>query len=137
MGTVARARQLRREMSLPEVLLWQQLRRKSTGLKFRKQHRVPPYFVDFYCAAAKLAIEVDGTAHDMGDRPERDIERDAFLRSKGIETLRILASEVLADPVDIAEGIAALCHEKIASRRSSPSRSDGEVAAASAADGGE
>ena len=109
MGTVARARQLRREMSLPEVLLWQQLRRKSTGLKFRKQHRVPPYFVDFYCAAAKLAIEVDGIAHDMGDRPERDELRTAWLEEQGLRVVRIEAREVLRDPDEIAQAIVTVC----------------------------
>jgi very-short-patch-repair endonuclease len=63
------ARRLRRTMSLPEVLLWTQLRGKPLGIKFRKQHPVGDYVVDFYCAEKQLAVEIDGIAHDMGDRP--------------------------------------------------------------------
>ncbi|MEZ5693883.1 MAG: DUF559 domain-containing protein [Altererythrobacter sp.] len=110
--TVQRAKVLRRTMSLPEVLLWREL--KGADLKFRKQHPVGPFVVDFYCAAAKLAIEVDGLAHDMGNRPERDIERDQFIRERGIEVLRIPASEVLGNPNAVAEGIVALCRERVA-----------------------
>ena len=99
------ARRLRREMSLPEVLLWRELRGASSGLRFRKQHPIPPYYADFYCAAARLVIEIDGIAHDMGDRPERDAERNRFLDERGYKVLRIPASEVLANPGCIAENI--------------------------------
>src|SRR3546814_18208556 len=62
------ARRLRREMTLPEVLLWQRLKGRSQGFKFRKQHPVGIVVLDFYCAAKRTAIEIDGTVHDMGDR---------------------------------------------------------------------
>ena len=105
----AKARRLRRSMSLPEGLLWRELRRKTGGVKIRRQHPVGPYVVDFYCAAVKLAIEIDGIAHDMGDRSERDAKRDKFLREQAIETLRIPAKDVLASPADVAEAVAAIC----------------------------
>jgi very-short-patch-repair endonuclease len=82
-------------MSLPEVLLWQQLRRRQTGPKWRKQHPAGPYDLDFYCDAAKLCVEVDGEGHERGNRPARDARRDAWLAEQGITTLRIPASEVL------------------------------------------
>jgi very-short-patch-repair endonuclease len=91
------ARKLRREMSLPEVLLWEQLRAAKQGMKFRRQHPIGPYVADFYCSAAKLVIEIDGEAHDRGDRPERDIVRDAAMRNAGYEVLRISAADVLKD----------------------------------------
>ena len=112
--TVSKARQLRREMSLPEVLLWRELKGTAGGMKFRKQHPVGPFVVEFYCATVKLAIEVDGIAHEMDDRPERDAMRDAFARDQGIETIRVPASQVLATPVDAAEAIGALCLERLA-----------------------
>ncbi|HEX8527090.1 endonuclease domain-containing protein [Allosphingosinicella sp.] len=62
-------------MSLPEVLLWQQLRGEPAGLKFRRQHPTGPYDIDFYCSDARLAIEVDGEGHNRGDRPARDMAR--------------------------------------------------------------
>ncbi len=60
-------------------------------------HASGPYVLDFFCPAAKLAIEVDGEAHALGDRPVRDRLRDAFLAEQGIETLRIGARSVLID----------------------------------------
>jgi len=68
--TVRKARGLRRDTSLPEVLLWRELR--QSDVKFRRQHPIGPYVADFYCAAAKTIFEVDGIANNMGDRPEHD-----------------------------------------------------------------
>ena len=106
--TVRQARQLRRDMSLPEVLLWQQLRLQS-DVKFRRQHPLGPYVLDFYCAKAKVAVELDGIAHDMGDRPERDLARDAWLAQQSVEALRIPAADVLASPVGVAEALVRYC----------------------------
>jgi very-short-patch-repair endonuclease len=103
--TILKARELRKSMSKPEIMLWQQLRRKPLGIKFRRQHPFGPYILDFYCPSAKLAIEVDGMAHDMGDRPERDERRERNLSQQGIETIRISAEEVLHDPADVADRI--------------------------------
>jgi very-short-patch-repair endonuclease len=94
-STLVRARKLRREMSLPEVLLWMQLKERPGGLKFRKQHPFGHYVADFYCDAVKLVIEVDGVSHDMGDQPQFDERRDAYFLSHGIRTLRIAAVDVL------------------------------------------
>ncbi|MFT5330768.1 MAG: very-short-patch-repair endonuclease [Parasphingorhabdus sp.] len=103
--TILKARELRKSMSKPEIMLWQQLRRKPLGIKFRRQHPFGPYILDFYCPSAKLAIEVDGMAHDMGDRPEGDERRERNLSQQGIETIRISAEEVLHDPTDVADRI--------------------------------
>jgi very-short-patch-repair endonuclease len=105
----AGARRQRRAMSLPEVLLWRLLRGQPQGLKFRRQHPVGPYVIDLYCAAAKVGIEIDGIAHDMGDRPKRDARRDVFLAEQGIRVVRIPAREVLADVGKVASSIVALC----------------------------
>ncbi|KHK89696.1 hypothetical protein LK12_20340 [Novosphingobium malaysiense] len=92
-----RARKLRSEMSLPEGLLWRALRKHPDGLKFRRQHPSGAYILDFYCADARLAIEVDGMVHGMGDNPDRDDARDRWFASAGIATLRIPASAILDD----------------------------------------
>ena len=90
--TFARARRLRREMTLPEVLLWRHLRRKAVdGLRFRRQHPIGNCVLDFFLPSARLAIEVDGLAHAMGDNPARDARRDAWLASRGVRVLRIPA----------------------------------------------
>ncbi|MXO69097.1 DUF559 domain-containing protein [Altererythrobacter marinus] len=124
-------------MSLPEILLWQQLRGSPRGIRFRKQHAAGPYALDFFCARANLAIEIDGLAHDMGDRPARDEDRDAWLRERRVETLRIPAREVMTDAVQVAEGILALVEERLMAMgkkappsslrdATSPSQVDGE-----------
>lgn len=109
--TVRRARNLRGGMSLPEVLLWRELRKRPGGFKFRRQHPVGPYIGDFVCLAARLVIEIDGEAHDRGDRPERDENRDAWLAEKGYRTMRIAAREVLSDLESVIEGIVTQCRE--------------------------
>ncbi len=100
------AKGLRQQMSLPEVLLWKAIKgRKLNGLQFRKQHPVGPYILDFYCDAEKLAVEVDGGVHGFGDRPERDERRDAWLLERGVRTLRLSASLILADVDDATRTI--------------------------------
>ena len=69
--------------------------RETPGLPaFRRQHPMGPYVLDFYCAKARLAIEIDGIAHDMGDRPQRDLRRQGWLEAQGISVVRIPASEL-------------------------------------------
>jgi very-short-patch-repair endonuclease len=94
-------------MSLPEVLLWQRLKGSPQGIAFRKQHPIGGYRVDFYCPAAKLVIEVDGAAHDMGDRPKRDTERTKLLEAKGYQVTRISAADVLRDADAAAQSIVS------------------------------
>ena len=110
----ATARRLRRTPTLPEGLLWRELRRQAGGVKIRRQHPVGAYVIDFYCAKAKLGIEIDGMAHDMGDMPARDERRAAFLSEQGITLLRLPAREVLADPLQAAETIVDACRARIA-----------------------
>ena len=108
----ASARRQRRKLTLPEGLLWRELRRKRGGVKFRKQHPLGKLALDFYCAEVKLAVEIDGKSHDMGEGPRRDEERDAFVRSQGIDVVRIPAKHVLASPSEVAEAIIAICKER-------------------------
>jgi very-short-patch-repair endonuclease len=112
-GSVAQARKLRKTMTLPEVLLWRLLKGQPMGVKFRRQHPSSRIGMDFYCSDARLVIEVDGFAHDTGERPQRDANRDAFLRSKGLDTMRIPAAEVIEDAVAVAEGILALVKSRL------------------------
>jgi len=105
---VSAARKLRREMSLPEGLLWRALRGEKTGVKFRRQHPVGPYVVDFYCRVASLVVEVDGEAHERGDRPQRDMLRDRFLEENGYRVTRVNAAEVLRDLDAVVTSIVAL-----------------------------
>ena len=115
--TARLARVLRKEMSLPERLLWSRLRLKPNGLKFRNQHPSGAFVADFYCHQRRLIIEIDGIAHDMGDRPLVDDERDAWFRARGLEILRIPARDVLADPDAVAQSIVSYCAANAAADR--------------------
>jgi very-short-patch-repair endonuclease len=96
--TLKRARALRRKMTLPEVLLWQQLRGgKLSGLQFRRQHPIGPYILDFFCPAARLAVEVDGRGHEDAEQFAHDQRRDEWLASEDIAVLRIAAVDILKD----------------------------------------
>jgi very-short-patch-repair endonuclease len=70
-------------MSLPEVLLWQVLRKRPEELKFRKQFPIGEITVDFACLSHRLIVEVDGEGHSFGDQPRRDAARDSVLKRKG------------------------------------------------------
>ncbi len=102
-------------MSLPEVLLWCELKRSAgTGPQFRKQHPFGPYVMDFYCSKARLCVEIDGFAHGTDDRPTRDDRRDRYMTEAGIHVERIAAASVLEDPHAIAHGLRILAEERIA-----------------------
>ena len=104
---VALARKARQDMTLPEVLLWQQLRRRNIGFKFRKQHPVGAYTADFYCAESRLIVEVDGEAHDRGGQPKRDAVRNSFMMENGYRVLRIAATDILRDMEAVTAAIRA------------------------------
>ncbi|MGA0598723.1 endonuclease domain-containing protein [Enterovirga sp. CN4-39] len=110
-ATIARAKKLRRALTPPEARLWVALRPRPGDLKFRRQHPIGPFVLDFYCAARRLAIEVDGAAHDFGDNPARDIRRDAWLAGCGIRVLRIAAEEVRVNLEGVVETILAAAAE--------------------------
>jgi very-short-patch-repair endonuclease len=85
-------------MSLPEVVLWNNLRKgRLEPLRFRRQHPVGPYILDFYCSSAKLAVEVDSDHHGHPDQNRHDRVRDAWLRERGVRVLRVSAPSVLDD----------------------------------------
>jgi very-short-patch-repair endonuclease len=92
-------------MSLPEACLWQALRRRPDGLKFRRQHPFEHYVADFYCPAARLVVEVDGASHGMGENPQRDARRDAAMREQGLQVLRLSAEDVMRDVESVVTAI--------------------------------
>ena len=106
---VKRARKLRKEMSLPEVLLWVQLQRHPGGYRFRKQVPLHPYTLDFACMKARLVIEVDGEAHNRGDQPRLDEVRDRVMAERGFRTLRLPAYEVLTTMEGSLTAIVEAC----------------------------
>ena len=94
---------LRRNLTQPEQTLWALLRRNQLGLHFRRQHALGPYILDFYCAAARLCVEVDGPAH--AESVGRDARRDAWLATQGIRTLRFTTEELELRPAVVLAAI--------------------------------
>jgi very-short-patch-repair endonuclease len=108
-ATIGKARKLRRSMTLPEVLLWRELRGRPGGFKFRRQHPAGPFILDFACLEARLAIEVDGEAHDRESVAVRDAARDEWLMAQGYRTLRIAAQDILHNMDGAVAYILAQC----------------------------
>ena len=100
------ARKLRRQLSPPEALLWDQLRGNKLGFKVRRQHPIGPYTADFFVRDAGLVIEIDGSSHEYGDRPARDAVRDQYLAKRGYSLLRLVASDVMSNLAGVLEHIA-------------------------------
>ena len=94
-GNIKRVRKLRAEMSISEQVLWKRIRDKKLGHKFRRQHPIGKYVLDFYCPALKLCVEVDGEQHKF--RVEADKARDTFLLSRGILTIRIPSMQLFGE----------------------------------------
>ena len=111
--SVKLARKLRSEMSLPETLLWAELRKRPGDFKFRRQHAAGEYILDFYCAKARLAVEVDGMTHDGPNAALRDANRSSFLRSRGIATTRIPAALILEDIEPVVRRLTQICGERM------------------------
>ena len=101
-----RARRMRHEPTQTEWLLWQALRRKQLGVRFRRQVVLQGYIADFYAALVRLIIEVDGAYH--AQRSRSDARRDRRLGSVGYHVLRVTSEEVLADLAGVVARIQAL-----------------------------
>lgn len=109
------SRQMRKAPTPAEKALWQRLRRHGvSGYKFRRQHPVGKFIVDFYCADVQLAIEIDGSIHDYTQ--EEDALRQHFIEGQGIRVIRFSNGEVLQhiDAVieRIGEMLQVLAREK-------------------------
>ena len=95
--------QLRTNMPKPEEILWQRIRRKQLGVKFRRQHGIGRYIVDFYCPELNLVIEIDGDSHFSDEGKEKDTIRDAFMEALGIKVLRFTNEEVMKQTESVLE----------------------------------
>ena len=105
---VARARQLRREGTPAERILWEALRgRQLQGMRFRRQHPIETFILDFYCPQHKLVVEVDGGIHTEPTVRERDEERQRWIEAHGYEFLRFTNEEVLHELPRVLAHIAA------------------------------
>ena len=98
-----RAKALRRKLTPPEAALWLRVRKRQPDLPtFRRQHPFGPYILDFYCAQARLAVEVDGLIHTTTKKTDHDAKRDDWLTTQGITVLRVTASDIAHDADEAA-----------------------------------
>jgi very-short-patch-repair endonuclease len=101
-------RELRRNSTVPERLLWGQLRAgRLRDLKFRRQQPIGPFVVDFYCEQTKLVVEVDGRSHE--GRADYDHAREQYLRGQGLRILRVDNDDVIHDMDTVLLGILKAC----------------------------
>ncbi len=108
--TVERVKDLRRRMTLPEVILWQHLRgRKLLGMRFRRQHPIGPFILDLYCVEARLAVEVDGSGHEHPDQAAYDRERTTWLGKRGVAVPRVPARDLLEN----LEGVLVTIRQRV------------------------
>ena len=92
------ANDLKKEMTKAEIILWKYLRdRRLNNLKFRRQHPIGKFILDFYCHELKLAVEVDGNIHELEDVKERDEGRTYMLTEWGITVIRFTNDEVITN----------------------------------------
>ncbi len=116
-GLLERSRQMRRKATPAEAFAWELFRdRRLLALKFRRQHQIGNYIVDFYCHEKHLVVELDGPVHDTRKRRPVDKKRDAYLKSQGMTVVRIknerLFRETEAVLHEIAQAIAPRIPEK-------------------------
>jgi very-short-patch-repair endonuclease len=106
-GQLELARELRQRATPAEAFAWELLRdRRFLGLKFRRQHQIGDYVVDFHCDEKKLVVELDGSIHDTSERQEVDHKRDAYLRASGLTVLRIPNQHLLDQTEETLREIA-------------------------------
>ena len=110
-------RRLRSEMTAAEARLWSRLRAKQCeGLKFRRQHGIGPYIVDFYCPERSLVIEVDGDIHGDQHQIVRDRRRESYLKSLGLQVIRYMNDDIVKN----LDGVLEDLYERVSSSSTSP-----------------
>jgi very-short-patch-repair endonuclease len=132
--TRSRARILRRRLTNAETILWSRLRGSVCGTRFRRQHPIGPYIADFACISASIVIEIDGETHSTKAACEHDKRRDAYLRSRGWQIVRVWNRDVYESLDSVLESILgavrgaspAVIAPSTASRSPSPTLRTGE-----------
>jgi very-short-patch-repair endonuclease len=109
-----RARAFRRALTEPEVMLWSRLKGRGRGQPvFRRQFAYEAMIFDFYCPAAKLAVEIDGSTHWTEEKQAKDETRDGWLASRGIAVMRIGAGSVYQNLGQVTDAVILRALERI------------------------
>ena len=108
-----KASKLRTQQTFAEEILWNYLRTKPFGLKFRRQHPFSLYILDFYCHSLKLAIEVDGSVHDIEEVKANDKIRQQHLENEGLVFLRFSNNEIRLNSEEAIQQIETFLKGKL------------------------
>jgi len=106
-----RAREMRHPQTAAEATLWVHLRNRNVEHKFRRQHPIERFIIDFYCPAVKLCVEVDGTSHLEPQQHEYDLARTQFLETLGCTMIRFTNEEVRFALVEVMQKIISTCNQ--------------------------
>jgi very-short-patch-repair endonuclease len=112
-----RARDFPHPLTPPEAKVWHAVRKRQLGFKIRRQHPIGRFIADFYCAEAKLVIEIDGDTHAAPDQKACDAARTAWLVERGFEVIRFQAGEVDRNLQGVLEVIRSACEARTAGGR--------------------
>ena len=108
------AREMRRPLTPAEAILWRTLRNRQMGFKFRRQHPIDQFIIDFYCAQAKLVIEIDGESHFQQGQEEYDQARTKYLEELGYKVIRFTNDDVRYNIDAVAGAILETVENRIA-----------------------
>ncbi|MEW6403889.1 MAG: DUF559 domain-containing protein [Chloroflexota bacterium] len=106
-----RAKELRREMTPAEKMLWKEVRANKLGVHFRRQQVIAGFITDFYCHKAALVVEVDGDIHDL--QKDEDTRREQVLREMGLEIFRLRNHEILSNPAAVAKMVREVVFDNL------------------------
>jgi very-short-patch-repair endonuclease len=104
-----RAREMRHPLTPAEAKVWQRVRNQQLGVKIRRQHPIGHFIADFYCASARLVIEIDGDSHAEPDQAEYDSARTRWLEVRGYRVIRFHNNDVHANIEGVLRAIKAAC----------------------------
>lgn len=107
------ARDHRHPLTPSEAKIWARVRNRELGFKIRRQHPIWRFIADFYCAEAKLVIEIDGNSHAEPDQEEYDRARTQWLEDSGYKVIRIMNEDVHRHLEDVLNEIYLVCQERV------------------------
>jgi very-short-patch-repair endonuclease len=108
-----RSRDLRHPLTPSEARVWQAIRKRQPGFKIRRQQPISRFILDFYCAEARLAIEIDGDSHSESDQAAYDAARTEWLQERGYKVIRFEARQVDQDLPSVVEAIRRACEARV------------------------
>ncbi len=105
-----RSREMRHPQTAAEATVWRHLRNRNLEFKFRRQHPIDRFIIDFYCAVVKLCIEIDGDMHSEKEQQEYDAARTQYLESIGCTVIRFTNEEVRFSIYEVVQKIVSACN---------------------------